>query len=476
MRQYAGAIVAVVLTIYTPWANAVWAPIVNGMIAGAVGAAGIGAAFGGGGEGFSAEGLIAAAVVGGVTTTITGSKFKNGAAGSAFMYALSAGVSKIKAISGGQNNYFDENVETRPDFEYKDALKLKQALIDQGAKLEKIVSLAKSGDPNALAVVKEFFGDQVDLGALDTNVQKIQETIKKFSPGRYRKIFNKDKTHANGTTGGYFSEKTQNIYLSKTAFDDALSGNKNYTLIHEHTHAMGFGHPGYDNQSSMGGVEYARAHANSSSNINTAIITEIHMLIRAFWRTIDMSTRIIFLLFILLSEYSHGASGMFTSEVNLNVGLECDNYSQRVNIIFKFENVSSDYLKLSPVQLRLVHNYPNVFLFDPDFPVGEPNTRRRAKYRGPIASLDKPKVATADLYSLGPGKTVFIHNHISSFYDLDVDFNYYVTVPFNYYDKSEKYLNDGMIRFYLDRKCFLSSETQWLDDVEILWHKIKIKG
>jgi len=144
VKPYVGAIVAVVLAVYAPWAKEAWGPMVIGMISGGAGAAanggnilkgvamgafsggmsfniataamaggamarmnggdvtsgflsaGIGAAFGGSSGGFNGGDLIRAAVVGGVTSRITGGKFANGAAGAAFMYAVSAGVSSLQ--------------------------------------------------------------------------------------------------------------------------------------------------------------------------------------------------------------------------------------------------------------------------------------------------------------------------------------------------------------------------------------------
>jgi len=146
IKPYVGAVVAVVLSIYAPWASQAWAPMVIGMISGAAGAAanggnilkgiamgafgggmsthlitaamaggimaemnggdfgsgfvaaGIGAAFGShGGLEITAKKLIVSAVVGGVSSKITGGKFKNGAASSAFMYVLSARLRTAKA-------------------------------------------------------------------------------------------------------------------------------------------------------------------------------------------------------------------------------------------------------------------------------------------------------------------------------------------------------------------------------------------
>ena len=63
--------------------------------------AGIGAAFGGSGEGFNAASLFKPAVLGRVVTRISGGKVASDAAGAAFMYAVSAGVGKLKSHDGG---------------------------------------------------------------------------------------------------------------------------------------------------------------------------------------------------------------------------------------------------------------------------------------------------------------------------------------------------------------------------------------
>ena len=156
VKPFAGAIVGVFLAVYAPWTAAWWGPIINGMIAGAAGAAvnggnilkgaafgaftgaafvagdflgaaklgaaigggiiadvnggsfvqgfasaGIGAAFGGSGEGFNAASLFKPAVLGRVVTRISGGKVASDAAGAAFMYAVSAGVGKLKSHDGG---------------------------------------------------------------------------------------------------------------------------------------------------------------------------------------------------------------------------------------------------------------------------------------------------------------------------------------------------------------------------------------
>jgi RHS repeat-associated protein len=228
------------------FASAMWGGIQSEIEGGSFGhgflAAGIGAMGGGDSSGWT--GFVKAAVIGGVATEITGGKFKNGAAGAAFMYAMAAGVQKIaaggkqNANSEGKVEYFDKDKDS-VEFSYDERVKLRENLNAQRDELIDLSARARGGDSEAIALIKKYVGN--DMTAFGAGVKELSTAVDKFETYKFQKLYAGD-----GSVAATYNPGDGIIRLSKTVFDNVMSGRTDYALIHEIGHFAGFGHGLYD--------------------------------------------------------------------------------------------------------------------------------------------------------------------------------------------------------------------------------------
>ena len=191
--------------------------------------------------------VLAKTIIGGTISSLTGGKFANGAVTGAFTAVVSELAVTASERGSSEVEYYGDD-ENGAEYSYEDRIKLGEALKTQGGELTTILNKAKTGDPDAIAKVKEWFGNKADYDQLLERGAVLSDKASSFQSYKFRKLGTENRL-ADGNTRAYAcvicsGTNKGTIYLSKTAFGDVMSGNLGrYTLIHEAAHlAFGFHH------------------------------------------------------------------------------------------------------------------------------------------------------------------------------------------------------------------------------------------
>src|SRR5690625_1896267 len=206
------------------------------------------------------QGFIVASVVGGVSSEITGGKFKNGAATAAFSWVLARGINKLATHANDSIEYFNRDSDP-VEFTYEERVKLGDQLRSQRDRLQGVLSKAESGDAASIKALNEYVGP--DINEIRDAVAALSTAVDKFPSSNFRRLYS-----GNGSVAATFDPSTGYVALSKTVFDRVMSGTMDYALIHEVAHFAEFGHANFDRRKNFwfrhgGGVGEARSAAAS---------------------------------------------------------------------------------------------------------------------------------------------------------------------------------------------------------------------
>lgn len=196
-------------------------------------------------------------------------------------------------------------------------------------------------------------------------------------------------------------------------------------------------------------------------------IYSIHMRIRGYWK----SGKMIFFkeklysacLIILFSSYgcaSEGDMKFDNYQVEIMMGVDCDHETEQLDVILRFRNLGEEVVNFSRSELGLGVYPEDRFALFPEYPIGQKNYKKKARYRGGNGSHQISPMKS--VFSLFPGEEIYIRNSISRLYELDTDFNYYVEAPVSYSVGPELKAVLVTVKSYIDMTCFSKNGIVWL--------------